>query len=213
VAVLLVNGAAVAVTRWLSRGPLRRSLLMLLGINAVSSLAVLAYAAAGIDNLNQYYIAYFYWSAPMLALLVIAVGISQALTFRTAGLLVAAGSIAALVVFTLVPGMRTSTEDTDAGLPHAVAALAARAGGREIVLSITHPAWIDTNGFLVQAERTHVRACVNSAYWTFLMTSQFICTPEQAAHGVPFRFDSPRAPASTPVILRFGHSDVVAGNQ
>jgi len=31
---------------------------------------------------------------------------------------------------------------------------------------------------------------VNSAYWTFMMTSQFICTPEQAADGVPFRFDS-----------------------
>ena len=209
--VLLVYGAALAVALWLSRGTLRRFLLMLLGINAVSSLAVLAYAAAGIDNLNQYYIAYFYWSAPMLALLVIVAGISQALTFRAAGLLVATGAIAALAVFTLVRGMRTSTEDTDAGLPHAVAALAARAGGREIVLSIAHPAWIDTSGFLVQAERTHVRACVNSAYWTFMMTSQFICTPEQAAHGVPFRFDSPRAPAATPVILRFGHSDVVAG--
>jgi hypothetical protein len=212
-AVLLVYGAALAVTLWLSRGTLRRSLLMALGINAVSSLAVLAYAAAGIDNLNQYYIAYFYWSAPMLALLVIAVGISQALTFRAAGLLVAAGSIAALVVFTLVPGTSTSTHDADAGLPRAVAALAARAHGREIVLSITHPAWVDTTGFLVQAERVHVRACLDSPQWTFMMTSQFICTPEQAAHGVPFRLDSPRAPASTPVILRFSHSDVVAGNQ
>ena len=211
-AVLLVNGAAVAVALGLSRGGLRRFLLMLLGVNAVSSVAVLAYTAAGIDNLNQYYIAYFYWSAPLLALLVIAAGISQALTFRAAGLLVAAGTVAALVVFALAPGMPTSTHDDDAGLPHAVAALAARAHGREIVLSITHPAWVDTTGFLVQAERTHVRACVNSAYWTFMMTSQFICTPEQAADGVPFRFDSPRAPASTPVILRFGHSDVVAGN-
>ena len=211
--VLLVYGAALAVARWLSRGALRRFLLMLLAIDAVSSLAVLAYAAAGIDNLNQYYITYFYWSAPTLALLVIAVGISQALTFRAAGLLVAAGTAVALAAFTLAPGMGTSTEDTDAALPHAVAALAARAGGREIVLSITHPAWIDTNGFLVQAERAHVRACVNSAYWTFMVTSQFICTPEQAADGIPVRFDSPRAPASTPVILRFGHSDVVAGNQ
>ena len=210
-AVLLVNAAALAVALGLSRGGLRRFLLMLLGVNAVSSVAVLAYAAAGIDNLNQYYIAYFYWSAPLLALLVIAAGISQALTFRAAGLLVAAGTVAALVVFALAPGMPTSTHDDDAGLPHAVAALAARAQGREIVLSITHPAWVDTTGFLVQAERTHVRACVNSAYWTFMMTSQFICTPEQAADGVPFRFYSPRAPASTPVILRFGHSDVVAG--
>ncbi len=110
-AVLLVNGAALAVALGLSRGGLRRFLLMLLGVNAVSSVAVLAYAAAGIDNLNQYYIAYFYWSAPLLALLVIAAGISQALTFRAAGLLVAAGTVAALVVFALAPGMPTSTHD------------------------------------------------------------------------------------------------------
>ena len=61
----------------------------------MSSVAVLAYTAAGIDNLNQYYIAYFYWSAPLLALLVIAAGISQVLTFRAAGLLVAVALSAA----------------------------------------------------------------------------------------------------------------------
>ena len=45
-----------------------------------------------------------------------------------------------------------------------------------------------------------------------MMTRQFICTPQQAAHGVRYRFDSPRAPASAHVILRFGDTDVVAGS-
>ena len=39
---LLAYGAALAVARWLSRGTLRRFLLMMLAIDAVSSLAVLA---------------------------------------------------------------------------------------------------------------------------------------------------------------------------
>jgi hypothetical protein len=178
----------------------------------VSSLAVGVYAAAGIDHLSEYYIAYFYWSAPLLALLVIAVGVSQVLGARTGTVLAAAGAVAALAVFALVPGMRTSTNDIDAGLPHAVAAVAARAPGREIVLSIQHDAWVDTTGFLVQAERTHVRVCLDEANWRFMMTAQFICTPEQAAAGVRYTFDTPHAPSSTPVLLHFGHTDVVAGS-
>jgi hypothetical protein len=208
---LLLYAAALGVSAGLCRGPLRRFLLTLLALNLVSSVAVGVYTAAGIDFLSQYYIAYFYWSAPLLALLAIAAGISQALPARIGAAVAAAGAVAALIAFALVPGMRTSTEDTDAGLPHAVAVLAARAPGREIVLSIAHPAWIDTTGFFVQAERVHVRACLNSPYWTFMMTSQFICTPQQAADGVRYRFDSPAAPRSTPVILRFGDTDVVAG--
>ncbi|MGA2827974.1 MAG: hypothetical protein ABSF03_17880 [Streptosporangiaceae bacterium] len=208
---VLLFAGAIAVAAGLARGGLRRFLLMLLGINVVSSLAVGLYAAAGIDDLNQYYIAYFYWSAPLLALLVIAVGLSQALGARTGTALAAAGAVAALAVFALVPGMRTSTEDTDSALPHAVAVLAAHAPGREIVLSIQHDAWIDTTGFLVQAERVHIRACVDDPYWTFMMTAQFICTPQQAAGGVRFTFDSPHAPSSAPILLRFGHTDVVAG--
>ncbi len=209
---LLLYAAALGVTLGLCRGALRRFLLALLAINLVSSVAVGVYAAAGIDFLDQYYIAYFYWSAPLLALLVIAVGVSQALPARIGTAAAAAGAVAALIAFALVPGTRTSTEDTDQGLPRAVAALAARDPGQTIVLSISHQAWIDTTGFLVQAERTHVRACVDSSYWTFMMTRPFVCTPQQAAHGVRYRFDSPRAPAATPVILRFGDTDVVAGS-
>ena len=209
---LLLYAAALGVTLGLCRGALRRFLLALLAIDLVSSVAVGVYAAAGIDFLDQYYIAYFYWSAPVLALLVIAVGVSHALPARIGTAAAAAGAVAALLAFALVPGMRTSTEDTDQGLPRAVAVLAARAPGQTIVLSISHQAWIDTTGFLVQAERTHVRACVDSSYWTFMMTRQFICTPQQAAHGVRYRFDSPRAPATAHVILRFGDTDVVAGS-
>jgi hypothetical protein len=211
VAPVLLYAAAIAAALGLARGGLRRFLVALLGINVVSSLAIGIYAAVGIDFLNQYYIAYFYWSAPLLALLVIAVAVSQGFGVRVGTALATAGALAALVVFALVPGMRTSTEDTDSGLPHAVAVLAARSPGREIVLSIQHQAWIDTTGFLVQAERAHVRACVDGPYWIFMMTRQFICTPQQAAGGVRYTLDSPRAPLSTPVLLHLGQSAVITG--
>jgi len=41
-----------------------------------------------------------------------------------------------------------------------VSALAARSGSRMIVLRFDHGSWPDITGFLVQAERTGVRACV-----------------------------------------------------
>ena len=42
-------------------------LLLLLGLNVVSSLVFIAYAAVGIDNLTRgYYIGYFSWAAPVI---------------------------------------------------------------------------------------------------------------------------------------------------
>jgi hypothetical protein len=208
---VLLYGLAISVTFWLARGPLRRFFLTLLGINLVSSLALGIYAAAGIDFLSEYYIGYFYWSAPLVTMLVIAVGVGQALTFRWATAVAAAGAAAALVVLAAVPGIRTSTADSDPGLPRAVAALAARAPGRLIVLTIDHGTWIDTTGFLVQAERTHVRACLDQPWWSFMMTRQFICTSREAAAGVHYWFDSPKPAPNSPVILRFGNTDVAVG--
>jgi hypothetical protein len=92
-----------------------------------------------------------------------------------------------------------------------VAALAARDPGQTIVIHMDHNAWVDTTGFLVQAERTHVRACVDQPSWTYMMTAQFICTAHEAATGVRYRFRSPAPPQGTPVILRFGFTTVTAG--
>jgi hypothetical protein len=203
-------------TRWRGQGPLRRFLLALLAVNVVSSLAFLFYAAAGIDDLTEYYIGYFYWSAPLVTVLVIVLAALQAVRVRLGaegsrfaldlgtGVAVLAAA-AAFVVLTVIPGTRTSsTNDIDESLPHVVATLAARAAGQTIVLHIDHPAWVETTGFLVQAERTGVKACLDDPRYTFLMTRQFICTPAQAASGRGYWFYTPRGlPPHTPVILRF----------
>ena len=206
---VLLAAAALAVTFGLTRGPLRRFLAMTILVDLVGSVAVGIYTAVGIDSLDGYYIAFFYWAAPFLLLLVSAVGISQALGRWSGTALAGAGAVAALVAFAVAPATRTSIHDNDPQLPAAVAALAARSGGREIVLSLdAHPAWGDATGLLVQAERAHIRVCVQQSSWEFMLTSQFICTPRQIAAGARFGLEAPGSPG--PVLARLRVSEVVA---
>jgi hypothetical protein len=215
---LLGYPAALAAVRWLSPVRLRGVLLALLAVNVVSSLAFLFYAAVGIDDLTEYYIGYFYWSAPLITMLVIVLAGFEALPPRgelaarlSAGAALAA-AVAGVAVLAVIPGTRTgSTNDIDQALPRVVSALAARAPGQTIVLHIDHPAWVETAGFLVQAERSGVRACLDDPWFTFLMTRQFICTPAQAASGRAYWFYTPGGlPPHAPVLLRFSGIAVVA---
>jgi hypothetical protein len=218
-AAALLYALALAVTRWLAGRRLRAFLLALLGVNVVSALAFLLYAAVGIDNLSEYYIGYFYWSAPLITVLVIVLGVLESGALRgsrrapglATGVAVLAAA-AAFAVLAVTPGARTSsTNDIDESLPRVVAALSARAPGKTIVLHINHAAWVETVGFLVQAERTGVRACLDYPWFTFMMTKQFTCTPAQVAEGQAYWFylrqDLPRG---TPVILRFSRVVVAA---
>jgi hypothetical protein len=65
-AAVLVLAAAGAAWR-MPAGRLRVFCLALLAVNAASTVAFLGYTATGIDEVNQYYIGYFYWSAPVRA--------------------------------------------------------------------------------------------------------------------------------------------------
>jgi hypothetical protein len=211
-AAVLLCALALAVTRWLAPAPLRALLFALLGVNVLSTLAFLLYASVGIDDLSAYYIGYFYWSAPLITVLVIVLGAAEALGQRWGTGAAVLAAAAAFAVLAAIPGTRTSTNDIDQSLPQVVATLAARAPGQTIVLHIAdHPAWVETTGFLVQAERSGVRACLDDPWFTFLMTTQFICTPAQAADGQGYRLFTQRGlPHGTPVILRFSGLAVAA---
>jgi hypothetical protein len=212
---------AAAVTRWLAPARLQRFLIALLAVNVVSTLAFLFYAINGIDSLSRHYEGYFYWSAPVVTLLVIALGVIGAIPRRLGAVAASAAAVLALAALAVAPQTRTSTtrsdpavpssgSDTDAGLPGAVAAAAARADGRMIVIRLDHGSWSSATGFLVQAERAQVRACVANPVWTFIMTSQFICTPAELAGGRVFWF-RPAAPPGSTVIARLLHAEVTAG--
>jgi hypothetical protein len=220
---------------WCTRGAVRRFLLTLLGLNVVSEFLFIAYAAVGIDNLtrNGHYIGYFFWSAPLLTLLAAVVALAEAggaALSRTAArrVLAAVGAalvaLAAIAWFTATPLSRTSPAysdpgapwmsppATDASIPAAVATLAARSPGQTLVIGLDHDTWEDLTGFLVQAERTGVRACVASAHWEYMVTSQFICTPAEAADGVHYYFHFTGVPEHGRVITRMYATWVSVGS-
>ena len=210
---VVAYAVAAAAVWWLARGATRRFLAALLAVNVVSTLAFAVYAAVGIDKLSEYYIGYFYFSAPIITLLVIALAVVHAPPVPLGAVLAAGAVVLGIAAFAAAPATAVSTEDTDAALPHAVQAVAAQAHGKTIVIGFNHNAWIDITGFLVQAERTGVRACVQNPAWTYMMTSQFICTPGQIASGVPFWFDAPSAPPGRAVIATLKNSQIIAGSR
>ena len=212
---------AAAVIRWLAPSSLRRFLTALLAVNALSSLAFLYYAVNGIDVLSRYYEGYFYWSAPVITLLVIALGVVEAMPLPLGAATAAGAAVLVLVALAMAPDTRTSTnssdpavptsgQDTDSALPAAVSALAARSGGKMIVLRLDPQFWGDATGFLVQAERTGVRACVANPVYTFVVTSQFICTRHDLADGQVYWL-RPAAPRGSPVLARLRQAVVTAG--
>ncbi len=105
--------------------------------------------------------------------------------------------------------MLSSGPDTDAALPGAVAAVAARSHGRMIVIRLYHDSWPDMTGFLIQAERTGVRTCVLNPTWTVIVTSQFICTDAEAAQGQVYWF-TPVAPRGSTVLARLRQAVLTA---
>jgi hypothetical protein len=217
-AVVLVLYAAACAAVWLCpAGPVRRVCASLVAFDTVSTLLVLVYETAGIDELNQHYIAYFYWSAPVVMLLAAALAATEIAARRPVAVtaVVAACAVAACAVFAAEPQTRISTTHVDPNepatgspvdpmLPAGVARLHALSRGRPVVLRFQHSAWPEVTGILVQAERTGVRACVASPYWKFMMTSQFICDSAELARGVPFWLYVPGSvPRGAPVAFRF----------
>jgi hypothetical protein len=239
VAALLVAVAALLAWR-LPSGPLRRFCWSLLAVDALSTLAFVAYTTVGIDALTDYYIGYFYWSAPVIAVLVIALSATGLLASATprwraeAGTVIAARAavtvavalaVAALAAFAVAPQTRLSLDHVDPtigasgplvdpSLPAGVAALARAAAGRPVILRFDHNAWPVITGLLVQAERTGVDACVANRTWEFMMTSQFICTPAQRAGGRGFYVHvSGQVPQGIAVVARLRRGIVTAGGK
>jgi hypothetical protein len=233
----LVLAAAGAAWR-MPAGRLRRFCLALLAVNAASTVAFLGYTAAGIDEVNQYYIGYFYWSAPVVMVLVVLVAATELLAVRwpasgTARAGVVPGLAAALALalagctaFAVAPQTRLSTDHADPGdpaatgpaadpsLPAGVARIAALAAGRYAVLSFPHAAWPAITGILVQAERTGVPACVAGPAWEFMMTSEFICTSKEIAGGERFSVWAPGSvPRGMPVVFRLRRGIVAYGTK
>jgi hypothetical protein len=199
---LIIAGLSLAAlaAALLIPGPVRRYLISLLVVAAVATAAFVYYVATGVDDLSRPYVGYFYWAVPMVLVLVIVIAVAAAVPGRVTTAVTGVAAVAAVAGFAVVPGTMTSTQHvdpefpigipaaTDPGLASAVRTVAARADGKTVVVYLYHAAWPTMTGFLVEAERTGVRACVASPWWKFMVTAQFICTPGQIADGAGFLF-------------------------
>lgn len=236
VALILTLAAAGAAWRMPAGRP-RRFCLALLAVNAASTVAFLAYTAAGVDEVNQYYIGYFYWSAPVIMILVVLLAGTELLAARWPGpgttralavpWVAVALALAGCAAFAVAPQTRLSTDHADPGdptatgpvadpsLPAGVARIGALAAGRYAVLAIPqHDAWPAVTGILVQAERTGVPACVAGPAWEFMLTSQFICTREEVADGLRFSVWTPAGvPRGMPAVYRLRRGIVTNGTK
>lgn len=192
---------------------LPRFILAAVWICAVTTVGMIFYGMRGLDTVSFRYVGFFYWSVPLLTFLVIAAGLTTALrSVRTARLVAAGALLVALGVGLVSPALRADVHDNEPALVPAMAAVAARAHGRLIVLR-TEDVQYDTHGLLVQAIRRGLRVCVaGSPARIFAVTSEYICTPRQAAAGALFWLYplAARPVPGTRVIARLRYSVLAA---
>jgi hypothetical protein len=226
-AVPIVLAAVALLLTWrLPSGPLRRLCGALLAVDALSTLLFIAYAAVGVDFLSDYYIGYFYWSAPVLVIMVIALAATELLPGQVAGVAAVAAAVAAATAFAVAPLTQfdlahvdpetpsTTGPVTDPTLAAGTAALAAKADGRPLVFRLGNNTWTVITGLLVQSERTGVTACVADPNWAFMMTEQFICTPAELREGESFVVYPPGpVPRGSAVVYRLRRGIVTAGGK
>jgi hypothetical protein len=226
-AVLIVLVAVALLLTWrLPSGPLRRFCGSLLAVDALSTLLFIAYSAVGVDFLTDYYIGYFYWSAPLLVILAIALAATGLLPRQVADVAAVAAAVAAATAFAVTPLTQfdlahvdpetpsTTGPVTDPTLAAGTAALAAKADGRPLVFRFGNNAWPAITGLLVQSERTGVTACVADPNWAFMMTEQFICTPAELREGESFVVYPPGpVPRGSTVVYRLRRGIVTAGGK
>jgi hypothetical protein len=205
-------GAAAVIGLRLVRGELRRFMIAALALGGLTTLLALYYAVRGIDNLAAPYMEYFYWSVPLVMMIIIGVGVAERLrVFPVARVLLAVVVLAGAGLAASAPKMHTDLRDDEPALSAAVGDLAGLAPGRPLVLSIDSGTWSDVTGFLVLAERRGIRACVVGRKWSVLLSPGLICGPHDLATGATFRFhDNRRTPAAggSPVIVRLDVSAV-----
>ncbi|MGD0555821.1 MAG: hypothetical protein ABSA93_12655 [Streptosporangiaceae bacterium] len=183
----------------------RRFLLWSLAMGALMTVLFLYYAWRGIDEIYTAYEGYFYWSVPLLVLLVGAAGAVEQIQRVGARVVIpvlAAMTVAAAVAAGVVP-LRSEPYGPgqyfgDPAIPHDVAVLAAASRGRPIVLDVSSLGWGDAVGVIVYADRIGVRACVSEPSWTIMFRAQSICTPAELRDGTVFEFigksEQPRPP-------------------
>jgi hypothetical protein len=191
----------------------RRFLLAALGMVAVATALFIFYAVRGIDSLNDLYLGFFYWAAPLTVMIVAAVGAAAQLRNRQSATKVVA-ALAIVVVLVSLRGLGlVNTYTGSPNLPAAVTALAAaRADSHQpLVINLDIGAWPDAVGVLLEADRRDVRACIEDRSFEFLVTDHFICSADEVSRGARIDFRTTYPSSAPPVLAQLPQSVITRG--
>lgn len=179
--------AAVALTRRLPDGPIRRYSRTALGIAGLATALFASYAQFGIDHLSESYIGFFSYALTLLIVTVVALATLELLR-NHAPSVVPAGTAIALVVGLLAATnaatLETPRYDDVPALPTAMAALTIRAHGRPVVVELRgeRPP-PDPTALLLAGQRSAIRICIRDPRWTWIVTEALVCTVDEVATG------------------------------
>ena len=206
---------ALALALACPRPGLRRFLLWSLAMAGLMTVLFVYFARTSMtdkDITAQAYLGYFYWAAPLVVALVAVAGAVVYLDGRRpAWLALAAVAAGAAAVATVIPQHRDNPDDPPAHylgvpqLPQVVAAMAAVAAGRPMLISIDQNDWMDATGVVAYADRAGLRSCVIGSHWSIMFRAQSMCTPRDLRTGVTFTFTGPtrRKPRPGSVVGHF----------
>ncbi|MFC0532723.1 hypothetical protein [Phytohabitans kaempferiae] len=121
----------------------------------------------------------------------------------------AAVVIGALGVGSRAPALHTMPEHVP-DMPAVMAALHAYTGGRTAVLDVQQDTWPALTALVVHGDRMGPRVCARDPWWEFMLTDEYICTPDDIAVGRPVRLVK-TAPEGATVIAPVDESVLTAG--
>ncbi|MGY0502195.1 hypothetical protein ACWZHB_27215 [Nocardia sp. FBN12] len=152
---------------------------------AASVALMVVYAMIGIDQIDQAYIGYFSYAVPLFMCMLALIGLTQRtewLKFAGVGLLVV-GIVVAAMTHSLA-----NRRNEVLGIPASLQAMERVAGDRPIVLERRpHKAWADVTALVLAGVRDGSRVCADDRNkMELLVTTEFVCTPEELARGVRF---------------------------
>lgn len=189
--------AALGLSAATSSEQLRRFLFGAVAAVAGATALMWFYAVRGIDDLDESYIGYFYWAAPLVTVLVAVIATSHlAVRSNRSRALAIAACVLSLGLAGRGMGL-VNREVGDPNVPRVVSTLAAdRESPRQaMVITFDHSTWPDVIGVVLDARRRNMRACITDPKWTFMFTADLVCKPDEARSGARFTF---RSLGSTP---------------
>lgn len=204
---LALFGGVVALAWWQRKQAIGRFLLAAAALAALATGLLIVYAVRGIDDLSEEYTGWFSHAVPLLLVVLVAIGLAEPLRRSRWAVHRAIGPVlvSVMVMATLMAAAASTTLRTPAGhitnIPYAIDVIRSRTGGNPALLETQHDAWATMTALVIAGHRNGQRICVVDPFWTFMVTSEFVCDERDLRSGTRFLLSVPGSTPSGVVVL------------